>query len=192
MLENGGGIMPMWLIVIIVVIVLLGIFVMSSYNSLVRSRNRVRDQFSQIDIQLKRRADLIPNLVETVKGYAKHEKGTLEDVIKARNTYLSSSSENDKIQASDKMEKAISKLFALAESYPDLKANTNFLELQKQLNETEDKISYARQFYNDSVLMYNNSVETFPTNIIASMFGFKINAFFEAKEEERQNVQVKF
>lgn len=184
--------MPMWLIVIIVVIVLLGIFVMSSYNSLVRSRNRVRDQFSQIDIQLKRRADLIPNLVETVKGYAKHEKGTLEDVIKARNTYLSSSSENDKIQASDKMEKAISKLFALAESYPDLKANTNFLELQKQLNETEDKISYARQFYNDSVLMYNNSVETFPTNIIASMFGFKINAFFEAKEEERQNVQVKF
>lgn len=184
--------MPMWLIVIIVVIVLLGIFVMSSYNSLVRSRNRVRDQFSQIDIQLKRRADLIPNLVETVKGYAKHEKGTLEDVIKARNTYLSSSSENDKIQASGEMEKAISKLFALAESYPDLKANTNFLELQKQLNETEDKISYARQFYNDSVLMYNNSVETFPTNIIASMFGFKINAFFEAKEEERQNVQVKF
>lgn len=184
--------MPMWLIVIIVVIVLLGIFVMSSYNSLVRSRNRVRDQFSQIDIQLKRRADLIPNLVETVKGYAKHEKGTLEEVIKARNTYLSSSSENDKIQASGEMEKAISKLFALAESYPDLKANTNFLELQKQLNETEDKISYARQFYNDSVLMYNNSVETFPTNIIASMFGFKINAFFEAKEEERQNVQVKF
>lgn len=184
--------MPMWLIVIIVVIVLLGIFVMSSYNSLVRSRNRVRDQFSQIDIQLKRRADLIPNLVETVKGYAKHEKGTLEDVIKARNTYLSSSSENDKIQASGEMEKAISKLFALAESYPDLKANTNFLELQNQLNETEDKISYARQFYNDSVLMYNNSVETFPTNIIASMFGFKINAFFEAKEEERQNVQVKF
>lgn len=184
--------MPIGLIVIIVVIVLLGVFVMSRYNTLVKSRNRVRDQFSQIDIQLKRRADLIPNLVETVKGYAKHEKGTLEEVIKARNTYLSSSSENDKIQASDKMEKAISKLFALAESYPDLKANTNFLELQKQLNETEDKISYARQFYNDAVLMYNNSVETFPTNIIASMFGFKINAFFEAKEEERQNVQVKF
>ena len=168
------------------------LFVMTTYNSLVRLRNKVRDQFSQIDIQLKKRADLIPNLVETVKGYAKHEKGTLEDVVKARNTYLSAGTPDEKMKSSGELTQAINKLFALAESYPDLKANENFLDLQKQLKEVEDKISYARQFYNDSVLQYNNKIQTVPSNIIASMFHFEKESFFEASEDDRKNVEVKF
>ena len=184
--------MPIWLIVLIVIVVLLVIFVISKYNSLVVARNKVKDQFSQIDVQLKRRADLIPNLVETVKGYAKYEKGTLEEVIKARNTYLTANTPSDKIKSSGELTGALNKLFALSESYPELKANTNFENLQNQLKDTEDKISYSRQFYNDTVLMYNNKVELFPSNIIAGMFGFKKENFFEANEEERKNVQVKF
>lgn len=180
------------LIILIIVIVFLVGFVISTYNGLVTLRNKVRDQFSQIDVQLKKRSDLIPNLVETVKGYAKHEDETLEKVIKARNTYLSASTPDDKAKASGEISSAINKLFALAESYPDLKANTNFLDLQNQLKEIEDKISYARQFYNDSVLMYNNKIEMFPSNIIAGMFNFSKESFFEANEEERKNVQVKF
>ena len=184
--------MPVWLIILIIVIVLLIIFVISKYNSLVGARNKVRDQFSQIDVQLKQRADLIPNLVETVKGYAKHESGTLEAVIEARNTYLSANTNDSKMKANASLESAISKLFALAESYPDLKANTNFEQLQVHLKEIEDKIAYARQFYNDSVLMYNNMIEMFPSNIIASMFHFKQESFFEATEKDRENVSVKF
>ncbi len=177
---------------IIVVLAILALFVISNYNGLVQARNKVRDQFSQIDVQLKKRADLIPNLVETVKGYAKHEEGTLENVIKARNTYLTADSVDAKVEASSEMSSAISKLFALAESYPDLKANTNFLDLQNQLKEIEDKIGYARQFYNDAVLMYNNKTEMFPSSIIASLFNFKTEKFFEASEEDRKNVEVKF
>ena len=167
--------------IIIIVLVVLASFIVSNYNGLVQARNKVRDQFSQIDVQLKKRADLIPNLVETVKGYAKHEEGTLEKVIQARNTYLTADSVDDKVKASGEMSSAISKLFALAESYPDLKANTNFLDLQTQLKEIEDKIGYARQFYNDAVLMYNNKTEMFPSNIIASVFGFKGETFFKAE-----------
>ncbi len=180
------------MIILIILIVLILLFVMTTYNSLVRLRNKVRDQFSQIDIQLKKRADLIPNLVETVKGYAKHEKGTLEDVVKARNTYLSAGTPDEKMKSSGELTQAINKLFALAESYPDLKANENFLDLQKQLKEVEDKISYARQFYNDSVLQYNNKIQTVPSNIIASMFHFEKESFFEASEDDRKNVEVKF
>ncbi len=178
--------------IIIVVLVVIASFIVSNYNGLVQARNKVRDQFSQIDVQLKKRADLIPNLVETVKGYAKHEEGTLEKVIQARNTYLSAGSVDDKVKASSEMSSAISKLFALAENYPDLKANTNFLDLQEQLKEIEDKIGYARQFYNDAVLMYNNKTEMFPSNIIASLFGFKGETFFKVDEEDRKNVEVKF
>lgn len=178
--------------IIIIVLVVLASFIVSNYNGLVQARNKVRDQFSQIDVQLKKRADLIPNLVETVKGYAKHEEGTLEKVIQARNTYLTADSVDDKVKASGEMSSAISKLFALAESYPDLKANTNFLDLQTQLKEIEDKIGYARQFYNDAVLMYNNKTEMFPSNIIASLFGFKGETFFKAEEEDKKNVEVKF
>lgn len=178
--------------VILVIVVLLALFVISTYNGLVSLRNKVRDQFSQIDVQLKKRSDLIPNLVETVKGYAKHEEGTLEKVIQARNTYLTAESIDDKVKASNQITQAVSKLFALAEAYPDLKANENFLDLQTQLKEIEDKISYARQFYNDSVLMLNNKIEMFPSNFVASMFGFKKENFFEATEEEKKNVEVKF
>lgn len=177
---------------IVVVIILILLFVISTYNSLVQLRNKVRDQFSQIDVQLKKRSDLIPNLVETVKGYAKHEKGTLEEVIKARNTYLSAGSPDEKMKSSGELTQAINKLFALAESYPDLKANENFLDLQKQLKEVEDKVSYSRQFFNDTVLMYNNKIEMFPSNFVASLFHFEKENFFEATEEERKNVEVKF
>ncbi len=179
-----------WIILGIVVLIIL--WVVATYNSLITLRNRVKDAWSQIDVQLKRRFDLIPNLVETVKGYAKHEKGTLEDVVKARNTYLSASLPEDKMKADGELTQAISKLFALTESYPDLKANTNFLELQSGLEETENKIAVARQFYNDIVMQYNNKVQMVPSNIIASLFKFEKAPFFEAQEEERKNVEVKF
>ena len=181
-----------FLIVLVVLIVLILLFVVSTYNGLVVLRNKVRDQFSQIDIQLKKRADLIPNLVETVKGYSKHESETLENVIKARNTYLSAGTPDEKMKSSGELTQAVSKLFALAENYPELKANENFLDLQNQLKEIEDKISYARQFYNDAVLMLNNKIEVFPSNFIASLFHFTKESFFEASEDDRKNVEVKF
>lgn len=181
-----------WLIVILVIVVLIVIWGVSVYNSLISLRNRVKDQWAQIDVQLKRRFDLIPNLVETVKGYTKHESETLEAVIQARNTYVSATTPEGQMKADGELTGAISKLFALSESYPDLKANTNFQSLQKELTETESKIASARQFYNDTVLQYNNKVEKVPSNIIANMFKFKKEAFFEANETERENVQVKF
>ena len=183
--------MPWWLILIIVV-VLIVLWAISVYNKLVVLRNRVKDQWAQIDVQLKRRFDLIPNLVETVKGYTKHESETLEAVIKARNTYVSATLPEDQMKADGELTQAISKLFALTESYPDLKANTNFQALQQELTETESKIAAARQFYNDTVMVYNNKVSMVPSNIIASLFKFNKEAFFEANETERQNVQVKF
>lgn len=182
----------MWLWIILAIVVLIVIYVVATYNKLVVLRNRVRDQWAQIDVQLKRRFDLIPNLVETVKGYTKHESETLENVVKARNTFLSATTPEDEMKADGELTKAMTKLFALSESYPDLKANTNFTELQQELQQTESKIASARQFYNDTVLTYNNKIEVVPSNIIASMFKFKKETFFEANETERENVQVKF
>ncbi len=184
--------MPIGLWVVLGILVIIILFVITSYNGLVVLRNRVRDQWAQIDVQLKRRFDLIPNLVETVKGYAKHESETLENVIKARNTFLSATSPDAEMEADGELTKAITKLFALTESYPELKANTNFMELQTELRQTEEKIASSRQFYNDTVLTYNNKIEVIPTNIIASLFNFKREAFFQAQEKERENVQVKF
>ena len=178
--------------IILVVVVLLVMFVISNYNALVQLRNNVKDQWAQIDVLLKRRADLIPNLVETVKGYTKHEKGTLEAVVNARNKAVSATTPEDEMKANGELTQALSRLFALTESYPDLKANTNFMDLQANLKETEDKISYARQFYNDAVLKYKNKLEMFPSNIIASIFGFKPEAFFEATENEKEVPNVKF
>lgn len=186
---SGGTIA---LIIIAVIVVLIIMYAINVYNGLVKLRNMVKDQWAQIDVQLKRRFDLIPNLVETVKGYAKHEEETLENVIKARNTFLSATTPEAEMNANSDLSKAVSKLFALAESYPDLKANTSFIELQNSLKETEDKIAYARQFYNDVVLQLNNKIEMFPSNIFAGMFGFKKEAFFEANETERENVKVQF
>ena len=180
------------LLAIIAIVVLIVLWYFKTYNSLIGLRNRKDDQFSQIDVQLKRRADLIPNLVETVKGYAKHEKGTLEDVIKARNAYTTATSQEDKMKASGEITNALNKLFALSESYPELKANENFLSLQNDLKDTEDKISMARQFYNDTVLTYNNKVERIPSNIVANMGGFKKGEFFQVDAADKEAPTVKF
>lgn len=182
--------MALWIILIVVAVIVL--YVISTYNGLVVLRNKVKDQWSQIEVQLKRRADLIPNLVETVKGYAKHENNTLKEVIEARNTYVAASTPEEEMKASGEVTKALNKLFALSESYPDLKANENFMALQKDLKDTEDKISYARQFYNDTVLTYNNKVEMVPSNIVAGIFKFKKATFFEASEEDKKTPEVKF
>ncbi|MDD5980196.1 MAG: LemA family protein [bacterium] len=178
--------------IIIAVVVLVVIWYFSTYNNLISLRNKKDNEWSQIDVQLKRRSDLIPNLVETVKGYAKHESETLEEVIKARNTYVSATTPEEAMKASGEITQALSKLFALSESYPDLKANQNFISLQNDLKETEDKISYARQFYNDAVLTYNNKVEMIPSNIVAKISKFEKGIFFEVAEEDKKAPQVKF
>ena len=180
------------IIAIVVLVVLIASYVIGTYNSLVGLRNKVEDGWAQIEVLLKRRADLIPNLVETVKGYAKHEEGTLESVIAARNKVISANTPEEEMKANGEITQALSKLFALTESYPDLKANTNFINLQDNLKETEDKISYSRQFYNDIVLKYKDKVQMFPSNIVANMFNFKPAAFFEATEEDRDVPEVKF
>ncbi len=183
--------MPWWGILLIVVAVI-ALYVIKVYNGLISWRNKVDDQFSQIDVQLKKRFDLVPNLVETVKGYTKHEKETLEGVIKARNSYVSADNMEDQLKADSELTKGLSKLFALAEAYPDLKANENFTKLQTELSAIEEKISYARQFYNDAVLTYNNKIQMFPSNLVAAMFGFTKKEFFQAGAEERENVKVEF
>lgn len=178
--------------IILGIVVLIALFIVSNYNVLVKLRNKVKDQWAQIDVLLKRRVDLIPNLVETVKGYASHEKETLDAVIEARSKSVSANNVKEEMDANNELSRALGRLIAISEAYPDLKANTNFLDLQNQLSETEDKISYARQFYNDSVLTYKNKLEMFPSNIIASMFGFKPEMFFEASDKEKETPQVKF
>ena len=169
--------------VIIIIVFLVGTLI-HMYNNLVGLRNRVKNSYAQIDVQLKRRNDLIPNLVETVKGYAGHEKEVLEEVTRARTSVMNASSVEDKIAADNQ--------FAVSENYPDLKANSNFQQLQTELSETEDKIAYARQFYNDVVMKYNNACEKFPTNLIAGTFNFTPEPFFEAPEEEKAVPEVEF
>lgn len=179
-------------IVVGIVIAVIAIWVISAYNSLVQLRNSVKDQWAQIDVHLKRRADLIPNLVETVKGYAKHENETLEAVINARNKAVSATTPEAEMAADNELTGALSRLFALTEAYPELQANTNFMNLQNNLKETEDKISFARQFYNDVVLKYKNKLEIFPSNIVASIFKFKPEPFFEASEADKEVPKVQF
>ena len=185
---------PFWIILIIIVVLIL--FIVGIYNKLVSLKLRVENAWAQIDTQLKRRFDLIPNLVETVKGYAKHESGTLEKVIEARNKYVSGNGSVEDAAKADNMLKATMKdLFALAEAYPDLKANSNFQALQVELTGTEDKIAYARQFYNDTVQLYNESLMVFPNNLVVGIFGngkFSAKNFFEVAEEEKKNVKVSF
>ena len=181
-----------WLIGIIIVVVILIIWYVTTYNSLINLRNRVKDQWAQVDVQLKRRADLIPNLVETVKGYAKHEKTTLDEVIKARNTFVSAKTPEEEMKNSGELTQALNKLMMLSESYPDLKANENFNSLQNDLRDTEDKISTMRQFYNDTVLKYNNKVETIPSNIVANIAHFKKEVFFEIADADKETPKVSF
>ena len=184
--------MPVWLIVVIVIVVIIALWFIGTYNSLVGLRNRVKDQWSQIDVQLKRRADLIPNLVETVKGYAKHEKSTFEDVVKARNAVANASTKEEEMKANGELSGVLNRLFALAEAYPELKANENFMSLQNDLKESEDKISMMRQFYNDTVLSYNNKVQTIPSNIVANLCHFKEETFFQVDENDRETPKVSF
>ena len=175
-----------------VILLIFIIWYIAVLNKLNRTIIKIEEALSGIDIALTKRYDVIAKMVEVVKGYTKHEKSTLEDVVKARNTYLSASTPEDQLKADGQLTAAVNKLFALAESYPDLKANESFLSLQKELTTCEEKITYARQFYNDSVLSYNNKIELFPSSIIASMFHFEKEKFFEASADERKNVQVKF
>lgn len=178
----------MWIIIGIVVILIL--FVIGTYNSLISLRNKKDDQWSQIEVQLKRRADLIPNLVETVKGYAKHEKDTLKEVVELRNSAYDKMSDDEKIKTNEQLSSGISKIMALAEAYPDLKANENFKDLSKELSKVEDDIANSRKYYNGVVRIYNNKVEMFPSNIFAGLFGYKSKAMFEASANERENVKV--
>ena len=184
----------MWIAIIVVFAIFL--FIVGLYNNLVSLRIRVKNAWSQIDTQLKRRFDLIPNLVETVKGYAGHEQETLEKVIEARNKYSPANTVEATAKAEGELSSTLKNLFALAESYPDLKANENFMALQVELSGTEDKIAFARQFYNDSVQRYNSSLLVFPNNIIVSLFGkdkFKEEKFFEIEDaSQRENVKVDF
>ena len=179
-------------IVIGVVVLFVVVWVVGAYNGLVRLRQRVRNAWAQIDVQLKRRYDLIPNLVETVKGYAKHEKELLENVTKARAHAIEAGSVGEQAQAEMALSGALRSLMVAVEAYPDLKANQNFLALQEELTSTENKISFARQNYNNSVTTYNTRQEVFPTNTIAGMFGFTPEELFEIEEGQRDAVQVKF
>jgi LemA protein len=178
--------------IIIGIVALLLIVTISYYNRFIVLANRVKNSLSQIDVQLKRRADLIPNLIETVKGFAKHEKEAIKEVSDARKALVSAKGVESKVKANNVLEGALGRLFAIAENYPDLKANTNFLELQKELSSTEDRIAYARQNYNDSILMYNNMTEQFPGVIFAGMFNKKPMEFLKIPEAEKKNVEVKF
>ena len=180
------------LIIVGVIVLILIIYFVATYNGLVGMRNRVRDEWSQIDVELKRRADLIPNLIETVKGYAKHEKTTLDSVVEARNKMNASTTKEEEIEANNMITNALNRLFALSEAYPDLKANENFVSLQADLKDTEDKIALSRRMYNDTVLTLNNKIEMFPSNIVAKMFKFKEEVFFNAEECEKEVPKAKF
>ena len=190
----AAGTMPvvLALIIILVVVALLVIVVIVSYNGLVKLRNRVDNAWAQIDVQLKRRYDLIPNLVETVKGYASHERETLEAVIQARNMAMAAQGPQDQAAAENMITGALKSIFALSEAYPDLKANTSFLNLQEELTGTEGRIAYARQFYNDTVYRYNTKVQSVPSNIVANTFNFSEREYFEVDDAARGNVQVDF
>lgn len=178
--------------VIIGIVVVLLLWLLSTYNGLVTLRNRVREAWSQIDVQLKRRSSLIPNLVEAVKGYAKHEKQVLENVTKARSALLGAKNPGQAAAANDMLTGALKSLFAVAEAYPNLRASENFKALQDELSDTETKVAASRQFYNTNVLDLNNSLETIPSAWIGQMFGFKKEEFFKASEEEKKDIEVKF
>ncbi len=178
--------------ILIGIVVLIGLWLLVTYNGLVTLRNRVREAWSQIDVQLKRRSSLIPNLIETVKGYAKHEKSVLEEVTKARTALVNAKDPKSAATANDMLSGALKSLFAVAEDYPDLKASENFKELQEELSDTETKVAAARQFYNTNVLDLNNSLETVPSAWVGSMFGFAKEEFFKATDEEKKEVEVKF
>lgn len=178
--------------IVIGVIVVLIVWVLSTYNGLVTLRNRVREAWSQIDVQLKRRSSLIPNLVEAVKGYVKHEKEVFENVTKARSALLGAKNPHEAAAANDMLSGALKSLFAVAEAYPNLRASENFKELQEELSDTETKVAASRQFYNTNVLDLNNTLETIPSRWVGQIFGFQKEEFFKATEQEKADIKVKF
>jgi len=178
--------------VVIAVIVILVLWLLSTYNGLVTLRNRVKEAWSQIDVQLKRRSSLIPNLVEAVKGYVKHEKGVLEEVTKARTSLMNAKGPHEAAKADNMLTGALKTLFAVAENYPNLKASENFIKLQEELSDTETKVAASRQFYNTNVLDLNNNLETVPSAWVGQMFNFQKEDFFKASEEEKKDIEVKF
>jgi LemA protein len=185
-------IIMVWLWVGIGAVVLIALWLIVVYNRIVGLRNQVENSFAQIDVQLKRRADLIPNLIETVKGYVKHERETLESVTRARTQYLSAKTVEEKSRAGNQLQETLKSLFAVAENYPDLKANQNFLSLQEELSTTENKIAHSRQYYNDRVMEYNILIQVFPNSMIAGMLGAQKMQPLETPAAERENVKVKF
>ncbi|MET0729090.1 MAG: LemA family protein [Acidimicrobiales bacterium] len=182
----------MFIWILLVIVVLVAVYGVVSYNGLVSLRNKIENAWAQIDVQLKRRHDLIPNRVETVKGYATHERGTLEAVIQARNMAMTASGPHDQAEAENMITGALKSVFALSEAYPDLKANTNFLNLQEELSGTEGRIAYARQYYNDSVYRYNTKIQSFPANALASQFRFTEREYFEVEQGARGPVAIDF
>ena len=182
----------MWLIIVLVILVVIVMAVIAIYNGLIKLRNRVDEAWSDISVQLKRRYDLIPNLVNTVKGYAAHEKEVFEKVTEARTRAMNAGSTKEKVEAENALSGTLKSLFAVAENYPELKANQNFLELQRELTDTEDKIMASRRFYNGNVRDFNTKLQVFPTNIIAGMLKFTAREFFEMDESEKEPVKVEF
>ena len=181
------------MIIALVIIAVIAIFIITTYNNLVKSRLKVKNAWSQIDVQLQRRFDLIPNFIETVKGYMAHEKDVLTKVTELRTSWSNASSVNEKAEINNELSASLKTIMAVSENYPDLKANQNFLEMQEELRNTENKISFSRQFYNDTVTMYNTKLEVFPSNIIAGWFNFTAESLFAAESDEaRKNVKVDF
>ena len=182
--------MALWIVLIIIAIII--IFIISTYNGLVKSKMNVDNSWSQIDVQLQRRFDLIPNFIETVKGYMVHERETFEKITELRTSWAKATSVNDKAELNNQISASLKTIMAVSENYPDLKANQNFLQLSDELRNTEDKISYSRQFYNDGVTIYNTKLQVFPSNIIAKMFNFTPRDLFKTNDESRKNVKVDF
>ncbi len=181
-----------WLWILVAILAIIIIFFISYYNRFVILGNRIDNALSQIDVQLRKRADLIPNLVKVVKGYVKHEKAMIEKVTKARESLLKAGNITERVKAGNKLQEALKSIFALAENYPNLKANQNFLQLQEELAAIEDKIAYSRQFYNDSIMSYNNSIKTFPGNVFAKIFGKKEKPYLKIPQETRAVPQINF
>ncbi|MDP2638467.1 MAG: LemA family protein [Candidatus Levybacteria bacterium] len=179
-------------LILIIAVVVVVLFVWFTYNSLATGKVRIKEAFSGIDVQLKRRVDLVPNLIETVKGYAKHEKELLENVTKARTSLMQANTTHEKAVSDNMLSSALKSLFAVSEGYPDLKASKNFLQLQEELSDIEAKIAYARQFFNTNVSSYNSTLVNFPGSVVGGIFGFKQEEFFEATEDEKKNVKVSF
>lgn len=180
----------MWLYIVITIIIILLVYILILYNGFIRINNKVNEAFSTMDVYLKKRWDLIPNLVDTVKAYSEHEKETLENVIKIRNNSYDDMSNEDKLKTNETLSNGINKIMLLAESYPELKANNNFKDLSEKLTQIEDDIANSRKYYNGTVRIYNNKVQTFPNNIFAKLFGYKSKSMFKAEESERESIKI--